>query len=121
MAISLKSCAMCRGATQLAAIAEVAAEEGPLKMKVRGMPAAKCAKGHAAPVHPDFLLWLLHELRARQAELPAAQAKGLLLKKYLCACGKDLPGKTDARRAYPIDLAFEGAPAFKVEIDMPVY
>ena len=121
MAILLKSCTMCRGAMQLAAIAEVVAEEGPLKMKVRDMPAAKCAKGHAAPVHQDFLLWLLHELRARQADLPAAQVRGLLLKKYLCACGKELPGDTGARRAFPFDLAFEGAPAFSVEIDMPVY
>ena len=121
MAISLKSCRMCREATQLAAIGELAAEEGPLKIRVLGMPAAKCAKGHAAPVHQDFLLWLLHELRARQAELPAAQAKGLLLKKYLCACGKELPGKSEARRMFPLEFAFEGAPAFKVELDMPVY
>jgi hypothetical protein len=121
MAITLKICAMCRGATQLEAIGELVAEEGPLKMKVTGMPAAKCAKGHAAPVHQDFLLWLLHGLRERQGALPAAEAKGLLLKKYLCACGKELPDKSESRRAFPFDFAYEGTPAFKVELEMPVY
>ena len=121
MAISLKACLMCRGATQLTAITEVAAEEGPLKLKVLGMPAAKCAKGHAAPVHQDFLLWLLGGIRERGAALPAAEAKGMLLKKYLCACGKELPGKAESRRAFPFEFTYEGAPAFKVEVDMPSY
>jgi predicted RNA-binding Zn-ribbon protein involved in translation (DUF1610 family) len=121
MAITLKGCAMCRGATQLAAIGELVVEEGPLKLKVDGMPAAKCAKGHATPVHQDFLLWLLGGLRERQAGLPAAEAKGLLMKKYVCACGKELPAKTESRRGFPFDFAYEGTPAFKVELDMPVY
>ncbi len=121
MAIAQKACAMCRGATELVSIESVVGEEGPLKMTVQGMPALKCAKGHAVPVHRDFLLWLLHELRERQGSLAAAQAKGMLFKKYHCGCGRELPGKAGERRALPFELAYEGAPAFRVELEMPLY
>ncbi len=122
MAIALKSCAMCRGKLELASIEKVFAENGPLKMTLHGMPAAKCAKGHAAPVHQDFLLWLLRETRERLASvLPAAEAKGMLFKKYLCACGGELPGAAEQRQQFGFDLAFEDAPAFRIELEMPVY
>jgi hypothetical protein len=122
MAIALKSCAMCRGQLELSSIEKVSAENDPLKVTILGMPAAKCAKGHAAPVNRDFLLWLLRELRERLASaLPAAQARGMLFRKYLCACGRELPGKPQQRQAFQIDMAFEGAPAFKAELEMPVY
>jgi len=122
MAIALKNCAMCRGKLELASIEKVSGESGPLKLAVYGMPAGKCAKGHAAPVHQDFLLWLLHESRDRLgAVLPAAEAKGMLFKKYLCSCGQELPGKPEKRQAFPSELQYEDAPAFKVEFEVPVY
>ena len=121
MAIALKTCGMCRGATQLVSVDSVAGDSGPLKITVRGMPALKCAKGHAAPVHQDFLLWLLQETRERQASVPAAEAKGMLFKKYHCSCGKELPGGAGERRTFAFDLAYEGAPGFKVDLEMPVY
>lgn len=122
MAIALKSCERCRGPLELGSIEKVSAENGPLKMTIHGMPAAKCAKGHAAPVHQDFLLWLLHGVRDRVVSLlPAAEAKGLLFRKYLCACGRELSAGAEQRRGFAFDLAFEGAPEFKVELEMPVY
>ncbi len=122
MAIALKNCAMCRGKLELASIEKVSGESGPLKMTVYGMPAGKCAKGHAAPVHQDFLLWLLQEARGRLgAVLPAAEAKGMLFKTYLCSCGKELPAKPENTQTFPSELAYEGAPAFKVEFEVPVY
>ena len=122
MAIALKNCATCRGKLELASIEKVAGESGPLKMTVYGMPAGKCAKGHAAPVHQDFLLWLLQESRQRLgAVLPAAEAKGMLFKKYLCSCGKELPGIPEKTQAFPSELAYEGAPAFRIEFEVPVY
>jgi hypothetical protein len=122
MAIALKSCAMCRGTLELTSIEKVSAENGPLKMTIHGMPAGKCAKGHAAPVHQDFLLWLLQGVRERLGSvLPAAEAKGLLFKKYLCACGKELAAGAGQRQGFTFDLAYEGAPAFKVELEMPVF
>jgi hypothetical protein len=122
MAIALKNCMMCRGKLELANIEKLSAENGPLKMTIHGMPAGKCAKGHAAPVHQDFLLWLLQSARERLGSvLPAAQAKGMLFKKYLCECGKELSAGAGQRQGFAFDLAFEDAPAFKVELEMPVY
>jgi hypothetical protein len=85
------------------------------------MPAAKCAKGHAAPIDRDFMLWLIHELKSRGAALPAGEAKGMLFKKYHCACGGELSSKSEKRQGYPVELAYQGAPGFKAEIDMPLY
>ena len=121
MAIALRPCAMCRGAVQLTAIDKVVGESGAVTLTAEGMPALKCAKGHAAPVHGDFLLWLMAQLRENLAGLPAGEEKGLLFKKHFCACGKELPAKSVARQAFPFQLAYEGAPAFKVELEAPVY
>ena len=99
----------------------LSAEDKPLALRVTGMPAAKCAKGHASPYDRNFMLWLIHELKARAAALPGGEEKGMLMKKYLCACGSELAGKPGKRQAFPFDMAYEDAPAFKAEIDMPVY
>ena len=89
MAIALRPCAMCGGAVELVKIAKVAGEADPPTLTAHGMPALKCAKGHARPVHPDFLLWLLGEVRERQGGLHAGEGKGLVFKKYFCECGKE--------------------------------
>jgi hypothetical protein len=99
----------------------VSAEDAPLKLTVSGMPAARCPKGHAAPIDRDFMLWLIHELKNRGGALPAGEAKGMLFKKYFCACGGELAAKPERRQAFPLDLGYQGAPAFKAELDMPVY
>ena len=87
------------------------------------MPAARCIKGgHASPVDGDFMLWLIHELKDREGVLPAGEEKGaLLFKKYLCACGKELAAKPQRRQSFPMDLSYEGYPAFKAELEMPLY
>jgi DNA-directed RNA polymerase subunit RPC12/RpoP len=99
----------------------VSAEDAPLKLTVTGMPAAKCAKGHAAPIDRDFMLWLIQELKIRGGSLAAGEAKGMVFKKYTCACGKELESKSEKRQSFPLDLAYQGAPAFRAELDMPVY
>ena len=122
MAIVLRPCAMCRGQVELAKIDKVVGEAAPLKMTVFGMPALKCAKGHAAPVHQDFLLWMMGELRGTHAPgIPAAEEKGMVFKKRLCACGKELPGKAERRQAFGFDLAYQGTAPFRVELEMPLY
>lgn len=102
-------------------LGRVSAEDPPLKLSVTGMPAAMCAKGHAAPIDRDFMLWLIREIRAQGASLPAGEAKGMLFKKYHCACGAELAGKSEQRKAFPVELAYQAAPAFKAEIEIPVY
>jgi hypothetical protein len=117
----IKHCPRCRNAVEMKTLDKLSAEDAPLKLTVTGMPAAMCAKGHAAPVDREFMLWLIHELKGRGASLPGAEEKGMLLKKHICACGKELASKSERRQAYPFDLAYQGAPAFKAELDMPVF
>ena len=117
----IKHCSRCSNAVELKALETVSAEDVPLKLTVSGMPAAKCAKGHAAPIDRDFMLWLIHELKSRGGSLPAGEAKGMLFKKYYCACGKELESKSDKRQTFALELAYQGAPAFKAELEMPVY
>jgi DNA-directed RNA polymerase subunit RPC12/RpoP len=100
----------------------LAAADTPLALRVSGMPAAKCPKGHAAPIDRNFMLWLIHELKSRAGALPGGEEKGMLFKKYSCgACGKELAAKSERHQTYPFDLAYESTAAFKAEIDMPVY
>jgi hypothetical protein len=117
----IKHCPRCPNPVEMKTLERISAEDAPLKLSVAGMPAAKCPKGHTAPIDRDFMLWLIQELKTRGAALPAAEAKGMLLKKYICACGRELASKSERRRAFPFDLAYQGAPAFKAEIDMPLY
>jgi hypothetical protein len=117
----IKHCPRCSGAVEMKTLDKVSAEDAPLKLSVSGMPAAKCAKGHAAPVDRDFMLWLIHELKGRGGALPGAEEKGILLKKYICGCGKELASKSERRQTFPFDLAYQGAPAFKAELETPVY
>ena len=64
-------CERCGNAVEMKPIGNVSAEDKPLTLRVSGMPAARCAKGHAAPIDRDFMLWLIHELKNRGGALPA--------------------------------------------------
>ena len=86
----VKHCPRCSNAVEMKTLDRVSAEDAPLKLTVTGMPAAKCAKGHAAPIDRDFMLWLIQELKSRGGALAAGEAKGMVFKKYTCGCGKEL-------------------------------
>jgi hypothetical protein len=118
----VKHCGRCSGALEPRQLEKVSAGEAPLALRMLGFPVLQCAKGHSAPVHRDFMIWLMHELRDRCVPaIPAGEAKGMLFKKYHCACGRELPAKPERTGSFAFELAFEGAPAFKAEIETPVY
>jgi hypothetical protein len=117
-----KSCPRCSGAVEQKTLGKLSAEDGPLKLTVEGMPAAVCAKNHAAPVDGNFMLWLIQALKQGEAALPVGAEQGLVFKKHLCgACGKELASKSERRQAFPQRLEYEGYPAFQAEIEMPLY
>jgi hypothetical protein len=116
-----KSCPLCRASVEQQTLGPLSVEDPPLKLTVEGMPAARCAKNHPSPVDNDFMLWLIQELKERAAVLPAASESGMIFKKHLCACGKELAAKPERRQAWPQELAYEGYPAFKAGIELPVY
>jgi hypothetical protein len=116
-----KSCGICGAPNQLGAL-DKSGQYAELKVSVQGMPAAKCTHGHHAPVEQEFMLWLIHELKEKEGTIPAGRQSGMLfLKKYTCACGAELPGHSDRRQAFSFDMAHEGYPAFKAEVEAPVY
>ncbi len=117
-----KHCPRCSGAMEPAQVERVSAGDSPLKLHMLGFPVLKCAKGHSAPVHRDFMLWLLRELRDTCAPgVPGGEAKGMLFKKYHCACGAELPARPERAGTFAFDLAYPESPAFKAELEVAVY
>ena len=122
MALKIRHCARCSGACELKTLPSVSGEDGPLKLTMLDMPVLACAKNHKAPVHRDFMLWMIQEIRAREAQIAAGKEEGLLFKKRLCgACGKELAAKPERRQAFPYELKYEDLKPFKLEIEMPLY
>ncbi|MCX7961239.1 MAG: hypothetical protein N2653_06650 [Burkholderiales bacterium] len=122
MADKVRHCAHCGGVLEPATLERVSAGEPPMVLTLLGLPLLRCAKGHAVPVHRDFMVWLMRTLRERAGtEVPGAEAKGMLFKKYYCACGAQLPGQAGREGTFTLELAFEGAPPFRAEILTPLY
>ena len=122
MALKIPRCARCSSNSELTALPSASGEDGPLKVTVLKMPVFACAKHHKAPVHADFMLWLIREIRAREAQIAAGKEEGMIFKKHLCvACGKELASKTERRQAFPYELKYEELAPFTLQLEMPVY
>ena len=122
MALKIPRCARCSGAIELKALASVSAQDGPLKLTLLEMPVFQCVKSHKAPVHGDFMLWLIQQIRAQEAKIAAGKEEGMVFKKHLCGeCGKDLAPKSERRQEFPYELKYEELAPFKVLIEMPQY
>jgi hypothetical protein len=118
----VRHCARCSDVCEPKVLASVSGEDPPLKLTVHGMPALVCAKDHKAPIHADFMIWLIQELRARESQFVAGKEHGMIFKKHLCGdCGKELATKSERRQAFPFDLTYEGTPSFKIEVELPLY
>jgi ribosomal protein L34E len=118
----IRNCAMCSGALAANLLPIAAGADGPLKLSVHAMPVLECAKHHRTPPHRDFMLWLIQEIRAREAQFAAGKQQGLLFKKHLCGeCGKELGAKPERRETFGFELTYEDKPPFRLEIEMPLY
>lgn len=122
MAVKIPHCARCSGPCALKTLSSVSGEDGPLKLTVLELPVFACAKDHKAPVHRDFMIWLIQEIRAREAQIAAGKQEGMVFKKHLCGdCGKGLSAKPERRQAFPYELKYEDLAPFKLLIEMPLY
>jgi len=122
MALKIPRCAMCSGAGELKTLPSVSGEDGPLKLTVLELPVFACPKGHKAPVHRDFMIWLIQQIRARESDVPAGREQGMIFKKHLCnACDKELGAKPERTQTYPYELRYEELAPFRLEIQMPLY
>ena len=122
MALKIPRCARCSGTSELKSLPSVSGEDGQLKLTVLELPVFACAKNHNAPVHRDFMIWLIQEIRAREAQIAAGKEEGMIFKKHLCGeCGKELASKPERRQAFPYELKYEDLAPFKLQIEMPLY
>ena len=93
MAIKIPRCAKCSDPCELKTLPSVTGLDGPLQLTALEMPVFACAKKHTVPVHRDFMLWLIQEIRAREGQIDAGKEEGMIFKKHLCgACGKEFAG-----------------------------
>lgn len=122
MALKIPRCARCSSASQLSTVASISGEDGPLKLTLLDLPVFACEKNHRAPVHRDFMIWLIQEIRGREGQHAAGREEGMIFKKHLCgACGKELAPKPERRQAFPYELKYEELAPFKLQIEMPLY
>ena len=122
MALKVPRCARCSAGCELKTLPSVSAEEGPLRLTLLDMPVFTCAKNHNAPVHRDFMLWLIQEIRAREVQIAAGKEEGMIFKKHLCGgCGKELAPKPERRQVVPYELKYEELTPFRLQIEMPLY
>jgi hypothetical protein len=122
MALKIPRCSKCSDPNELKTLPSVTGLDGPLQLTVLEMPVFACAKKHKAPVHRDFMLWLIQEIRAREAGIAAGKEEGMIFKKHLCGgCGKELASKSERRQVYPYDLKYEELAPFKLQLEMPIY
>ena len=75
MALKVPRCARCPGACELKTLPSVSAEDGPLKLTMLAPPVFRCPKDHSAPVHGDFMIRLIQQIRSTKdlhARVPEA-------------------------------------------------
>jgi len=122
MATKPKLCARCSGAMSPATVERVSASENPVRLHLSGLPVLACTKGHRAALHREFMVWLMRDLRETHVPaIPSGEAKGMLFKKYHCACGAELPAQVAREASFGFDLAYPDTPAFRGEIEVPVF
>jgi len=103
------------------ALPPVSGEHGALRMTLERLPARTCPNGHHAPVDADFMYWLIQELKERLRKLPAAEEKGLVLKKHVCACGRELAPRSDHRETVREAVAYEAYAPFDAIFDTAMH
>lgn len=122
MALKIPRCARCSAMCEMKTLPSVAGEEGPLKLTLLELPVFACAKDHHAPLHGDFMIWLIQQIRERESQIAAGTEQGMIFKKHLCGdCAKPLAPKPERRQAFPFELKYEDVAPFKLEIEMPLY
>ncbi|MBI3372882.1 MAG: hypothetical protein HY017_14145 [Betaproteobacteria bacterium] len=122
MALKIPRCVRCFVACELKTLPSVSGEAGSLKLTLLEVPVFACAKNHTVPVHRDFMLWLIQQIRALEAQFAAGREQGMIFKKHLCGeCGKELAPKPERRQAFPYELKYEELAPFKLQIEMPLY
>jgi hypothetical protein len=124
MKVNTMRCKLCHGEMALCSLDALAGEEHGVRMRIEGMPATQCSKGHKRFVAPDFAVKLMRALLSQDKLVPfdAASQKGMLRKRYCCpGCGQQLDvggaSSVEAKRVLELD----GLEAFGVQVELPKF
>jgi len=118
-----KTCKQCGEALALARLEAMRGEEAGVALSIEGMPAYACAKGHKRFLTADFPMRLIDSLvKAESPDLPVAQKKGLLKKRYLCpGCSGELPNEAGTHATVERALALKDSAPFSATLSVPLY
>lgn len=118
-------CKQCEGEMTMGRLGPIEGTEHGVHLKIEGMPAMQCAKGHKRFVAPTFPMKLLDALLADPQLLPLdpAKEKGLLRHHYCCpACGAVLDSRGNGGVEKVLrSIGLEGLDRFEVQIDLHTY
>lgn len=119
----VRKCSICRAALSPATLPEISGQEGPVELKVHGLPVLECPNGHLQFTHPDFPLLLLdHLVEGDEKKLPVSATKGVLFKHHQCAsCGATLDAPANLVHTFRMDVALPDTAPFDVELTVPVH
>jgi len=118
-----KPCPLCESPLAAKQLREVAGDEAPMRVALRGLPVFACEAPHRYFVGHEFPIWLLNALSdAELAKIPAGRQQGLVFRKFACgACGALLPSSGGEPCTYSASLAWKETPGFVVDITVPVH
>jgi len=118
-----KTCKQCGADVALARVEAMRGEDAGVALSIEGMPAYSCVNGHKRFLTADFPMRLIDSLAtAETPDLPVAQKKGLLKKRYLCpGCGDELPPEPGTHATLERKLALKDSAAFNATVAVPLY
>lgn len=114
-------CSECGTAMTLQPGDPVFGSSGALKVVLLHLPELVCVNQHRRFATADFPGRLLERVRGEEmAKLPAAAARGWLIKRYACGeCGAKLRGESE-EETFDFDIALEDLPPLRVEVTVPL-
>jgi hypothetical protein len=124
MAGPLKACKECGGEPAVTTLGAFSAEEGPVTVTVRGMPAIVCARSHKRFLYAEFAPMLVDFVAdpERIAPQPPAVKRGLIKKHFHCSgCGAELPADSTKKNECSLTANFKRAAPFEIEVSIALY
>lgn len=123
MSAENRPCPTCRGEAAPHTIESASGRDDPLGVTLHGLPVQRCPEGHTHFTSLDFPVKVLeHLVKEDEQQLPAAEKKGLIFKKFQCGdCSGELLPSPDHRHTFEVQMALPEEKPFTVELSMPVY
>lgn len=116
-------CFECDGKTATEILGPLSGADAAVALTVYGLPVEVCANGHRQFAHSKLALQRLLRLGDTPADgVPLGGEKGRLFKRLVCpTCHVALARRSSERETFHVEMAMADAPAFGVDLTLPVY